>query len=388
MEKSNKKKQIWMFGLIALVIVFLIVVLILILNKEDSYRVVKIYELDGTATVTREGTGEIAIYPNMVLASGDEVYLKNGLMTLKLDEDKYVYVEEDTRFSLEATGNASHSNTSIKLLQGALTNEIRSPLSEDASYEVHTQNSSMSVRGTTFRVAVYYDENGTLFTKVSVFDGKVETQLVYKDGTKADPRMVEFGKETIIFEDDTNTDYLEGITDIKYKELSAGAIETLLYLVKEGLSLSVSEEYLNDILVSIYGDDSAADETEERKNDDTKKESEKSKQEEENVEPEDEKKEDLPSADNSDETNSTEDTADPGNSDNTSGDTDDTDDVEDTEKGPYTVTFKYNGTTFATQTVSAGDTATKPKLMPAASGAWDFEFSTVITEDTTINWKE
>lgn len=370
---DNKKKKILILGAITLLILILVVIFILILNKEESYRIVKIYELDGTATVTREDTGEIEIYPNMVLASGDEVYLKEGLMTLKLDEDKYVYVEEDTRFSLVAQGNASNSKTSIHLIQGAIINEIRSPLPEDASYEVHTQNSSMSVRGTTFRVAVYYDEDGTLFTKVSVFDGKVETQLVYKDGTKADPRMIEYGKETIIFEDDTNTDYLDGITDIKYEELSVQALETLLKLVKEGLVLSVSEEEIGALIALLTEEDPATSEEEPEK--DTSKEDDAQQEPTDSTDDEEEgddeagvedegdgeetKKEEIPS----------EQTQPPANN------------------GSYTVTFKYNGTVFATQTVEHGKCALEPSLMPAKSGAWDFDFSTVITADTTINWK-
>ena len=374
---DNKKKKTLIFSAIVVLIIILIVVIILILNKEEAYRIVKIYELDGTATVTREDTGEIEIYPNMVLASGDEVYLKEGLMTLKLDEDKYVYVEEDTRFSLVAQGSASNSKTSIELIQGAIINEIRSPLAEEASYEVHTQNSSMSVRGTTFRVAVYYDEDGTLFTKVSVFDGKVETQLVYKDGTKADPRMIEYGKETIIFEDDTNTDYLDGITDIKYEELSVQALETLLKLVKEGLVLSISEEEIQTIITRLAEEETVVSEEEE---------TEKDTQDDPQQEPADsneddggDKKKEETSSEQTQPSKNDEQVTPPG-----AGGTDET---AEEEKGPHTVTFKYNGTVFATQTVKNGKCAWKPSLMPAKSGSWDFDFSTVITADTTINWK-
>ena len=363
MENNSKRKWIVLGVFIAVIVIA--VLLILFLNKEESYRVVKIYELDGTATVTREETGEIDIYPNMVLASGDEVFLKEGLMTLKLDEDKYVYVEENTRFALHATGNASNSKTSIELKEGAIINEIRSPLAEDASYEVHTQNSSMSVRGTTFRVAIYYDEEGTLYTKVSVFDGKVETQLVYKDGTKADPRMVEFGKETIIFEDETNTDYLEGITDIKYEELSVSAIKTLLGLVKEGFIVTVSEEKLIEVLANMTADDTEEPEEMEQ---DPKEDPEEVTEEEPEEETEEETEEES-EEESTEETTSQEDT--------TSSESTVT----------YTVTFTCDGVTFATQTVTAGSCAAKPTLMPAESGSWDFDFTTPITADTTINWK-
>ena len=53
----------------------------------------------------------------------------------------------------------------------------------------------------------------------------------------------------------------------------------------------------------------------------------------------------------------------------------------------YTVTFRYNGQTFGTQTVRRGDKAVQPALQPAAAGDWDFDFTKPITADTVIDWK-
>ena len=371
--KSNKKIII---GVVIGIAFLAAIILIFILTQKESYRIVKIYEFDGTATVTRKDTGEIDMYPNMVLQSGDEVYLQKGILTLKLDEDKYVYVEEQTRFRLEAAGNATSGKTSIHPLEGAITNDIQSPLASDASYEVHTQNSSMSVRGTVFRVEIYYDEEGTLYTRVSVFDGKVETQLVYKDGTKGEPRYIESGKETVIFEDEVNTDYLEGITDIKYESLAKEALKTLKGLVeKEGLTLNISEDEL-DMLISGKGfeedlDDDQSEEPEEK----------------EEEEPE-EKEEEEPENSNLDEDSEEDSDDEGGENEQQSGES-----SEQTNKvtlpkaseATYTVTFICDGVEFATQTVPSGGLASEPKLMPAATGTWDF--SIPIKADTKIYWK-
>ena len=56
-------------------------------------------------------------------------------------------------------------------------------------------------------------------------------------------------------------------------------------------------------------------------------------------------------------------------------------------KGPFTVTFRYNGSVFGTQTVEKGGLASKPQLRPAQSGSWDYDFSKEITGDTTIEWR-
>ena len=53
----------------------------------------------------------------------------------------------------------------------------------------------------------------------------------------------------------------------------------------------------------------------------------------------------------------------------------------------YTVTFMYQGRVFATQTVTDGETAAMPVLVPDQSGAWEFDFETKIEANTTISWK-
>lgn len=368
METKKKTGSI----LLAVVVVLAAVcgIIFFLSSREEAYRIIKIYEIDGKATVTRSDKGEIEGYSNMILESGDEVYLEKGLLTLKLDEDKYVYVEEETKFQLVAAGDSANSKTEIKLLQGAITNDIQSPLQKDASYEVHTANSSMSVRGTTFRVEVYYDETGVLYTRVSVFDGKVETQLVFKDGTVSDSRMVEKGKETIIFEDDANTDYLGDATDIDYTTLPRETIEIIIGIIEEGTSLPVSLDYLKSLLLPDAGDglpDGKEKETKDetgktdKSADDTSKES------------DEEKKQDTSPAENS----------------SGAGDVKKADTPEDGNKqeGSHIITFMYDDIIFATQKVEHGKAASVPSLQPAADGSWDFDFSKEITKDTTIYWK-
>lgn len=300
--KKNKKLLFIIIGIVAVVIIA-VVALMLLLNKKDSYRIIKVYEVDGDALVTRADVGDIEPYNNMVLESGDNIRLNAGLMTLKLDDDKYVYVEENTEFSLEATGSAANSKTTIILKSGAITNEIQNKLNGESSYEINTPNSTMAVRGTTYRVEVYKDENGVTYTRVSVFEGKVTTKLVYADGTVADNEVaLEAGKEVIIYEDGTTTDYLGDVTDIDYSTLP----DEVLLIV--GHALDMDEDMSDEEIVRSF-------------------------------------------------------------------------------KGPFTVTFMYNGNVFGTQTVNKGDCAQVPSLMPAPSGSWDFDFDTSIEEDTIIEWK-
>lgn len=231
MEKKKKQKII--IAAASVVIVMIVGIMVLLWSRQDSYRVIKIFSLDGNASVTRVKLGELEAYENMLLDSGDIVRLDAGTMTLKLDDDKYVYVEEQTEFQLEASGNSKNSKTKIKLNRGAITNELQNKLSGESSYEINTQNSTMSVRGTVYRVEVYTDEHGVVYTKVSIFEGSVAVRLVYQDGTvAADEKIIEKGKEVIIYEDASAsiTDYLTDVRDIDYSKLPDDVIRLLIRL--------------------------------------------------------------------------------------------------------------------------------------------------------------
>ena len=230
MENKNKKRNI-IIAVSILLVIIIAVVLVLILKKDDAYRIIKVYEYEGAGLVSRDSIGDIEPYNNMVLESGDKVTLKTGDMTLKLDDDKYIYVEENTKFVLEATGTSEDSKTRIELLEGAITNDIQNKLSDESSYEINTPNSTMAVRGTTYRVTTYYDEEGVCYTKLSVFDGEVTTRLIHPDGRVSEEEVsVAKGKEVIIYEDGKVTDYLGDVTDINYDELSDQVTQTLIDL--------------------------------------------------------------------------------------------------------------------------------------------------------------
>ena len=225
MEKENRKNKnkILIIAIAAaVVIVAVIVMVIVLLSKKDTYRVIKVYDVKGDVYVQRDGVSDLEPYANMLLESGDTVRVENGSMTLRLDEDKYVYVEENTEFSIVAKGTSADSRTAIELKSGAITNEIQNKLSSESSYEVNTPNSTMAVRGTIFRVEVTYDEAGICYTKVSVLEGEVSTRLVYSDKTISDDEvMVDKGYEVIIYQDGENTDYLTEVLPIDYSKLPA-----------------------------------------------------------------------------------------------------------------------------------------------------------------------
>ena len=180
---------------------------------EESYRTIQVYDINGTAQVTRQTTGTLQAYVRMMLQSGDHVTTEaESYLQLLLDSDKYVLVEPESAFSLEAAGTARNTQTMIHLEKGAIVNRIENKLNEGESYQVTTPNSTMAVRGTTFRVSVEFDENGVSHTLLSTFDGIVEIRLVYPDGTISDtPVLVPAGIQVRVRGDAETSEYeIEG----------------------------------------------------------------------------------------------------------------------------------------------------------------------------------
>ena len=160
---------------------------VVLLNQTPGYRIIKVFDFLGTATVTRTETKEITPFKGMNLESGDSIsVLEESSMQLTLDDDKYVTLDENTTIDLIATGSPDDSKTDILLTQGSIYNEITKPLSNNSTYEVNTPKATMAVRGTKFRVTVKQLEDGSYITTVNVDEGRVEVRLLDEEGKPKD----------------------------------------------------------------------------------------------------------------------------------------------------------------------------------------------------------
>lgn len=312
MKGSGIKKFIIPIAVAAVALVGIIAAVIIIFsNKKEEYRIVKVYESEGDVIVNRTSTGEINAYDNMVLETGDNVKVGEGFLTLKLDDDKYIYAEENTEFELLVSGNATNSKTTINLVSGALTNDIQNKLSDESYYEVNTPNSTMSVRGTVPRIEIY-EVDGVFYTKYMVFEGEVEIQLVGPDGDKIGKSVnLKQDMQVTVYTNETETDFVTAPIQIDADNLPEkvyGELQKIFNLT---------------------------------------------------LEPQDQKRDQL------------------GKWLETTGD-----------ETKVTVTYKYNGTVFATQIIDKGDKATNPLLQPEETGKWDYDFSVPVTDDIVIIWNK
>jgi len=155
-----------------------------IFSGTDSYRVLKVFELNGTAAVERESAGELDAYVGMNLESGDVITVNSGSMRLSLDNSKYVLLEEGTVLELVAVGTSADSKTTLNLREGAVLSEITESLSANSFYEVNVPKSTMAVRGTSFRVSLRKQSDGSYIADISTFHGRVAVQLFNEGGSK------------------------------------------------------------------------------------------------------------------------------------------------------------------------------------------------------------
>lgn len=154
-----------------------------VLMQGSGYRSIAVNGLEGTVNVTGEKNNGNA-YVGQNLYSGDDVTVASASsLTMCMDGDKYVYADADTHFSLEASKPKDDSRIKINLDAGSELNELKNKLADGESYVVDTPNSTMSVRGTTFRVTVYKGEDGLWYTLLEVINGTVEVALKTEDGT-------------------------------------------------------------------------------------------------------------------------------------------------------------------------------------------------------------
>ena len=260
-KKGVSKKRIVIAAVVA---VLAVVALVFFLNrgKGDAYRSIQIYDLKGSATISRDGVGYMKASEKLFLQSGDKVSVDaDSSMRLKLDDDKYIMVEENSVLSMEAEGTKEDSKTRIALEKGAVTSEIQNKLNSKSSYEVSTPNSVMAVRGTVFRVEVTRDENGNIYTKLTTFDGKVGSRLSNGDGTYSeDEVLVEAGEEITAYGTIEESQYMGEPSDIDYSQLPVEVLKYIKEIIESGRTVTgTTLDELNQLIQEKEGESEQTD---------------------------------------------------------------------------------------------------------------------------------
>ena len=157
-------------------------IIVAVVLSGNSYRSIVVDKVNGQVNITGEKNNGNA-YQGEKLYSGDNVDVgASSDMVMCMDLDKYIYADADTKFGIEASSAKDDSRMKIVLKADSELNELKSKLGPNDSYEVDTPNSTMSVRGTTFRCTVY-SKDGLVYTLLEVKEGDVLAKLKTEDGT-------------------------------------------------------------------------------------------------------------------------------------------------------------------------------------------------------------
>lgn len=233
---KTTKGKIVTFGGVSVVAVGVAVAMIL---QGGGYRSILVKQVEGTVDVVGERNNGQA-YVGERLYSGDDVSVREASsLTMCMDNDKYLYADANTHFKLEASPKRQDSRIKIYLDKGSELNELKSKLGVNDTYEVDTPNSTMSVRGTIFRVTVYTGSDGLTYTLLEVKEGVVLVKLKTVDGIyNGIEKEFVFDESALIRGNNDFSEFVEGDDGeverrLDYKSLPDDSVERLKALLKE-----------------------------------------------------------------------------------------------------------------------------------------------------------
>lgn len=178
------KKKIYTMGAVITALFVIAVAGILVINiGKRPARSAKVLEINGTCSVERGGK-VLGVTEGMKLFTDDILVVGKGSSTrIRIDEDKFIFLGENSRLNLLVTGTKDESKTTAYLECGSMLTEVKHKLSANSSYAVVTPNTSMNIRGTKTLTEVYQDVLGAIKTNAAVVEGQVSFKVIQKDST-------------------------------------------------------------------------------------------------------------------------------------------------------------------------------------------------------------
>jgi len=256
---KGKSKLIIIIAVAAVAVIGIAVAVVLALTGEKSYRSVSVLDFFGDVKITRK-SDEFEAYADMALKSGDDIVVGEfSELDMQLDEDKFVYLEQNSHMWLEAKGDSDNSNTIIHMEGGKSLHDIKNKLSEGSSYQVETPNATMMIRGTIPYVEVKFTEDGNPFTDFKTFNGFVDVYPKNEKGETVfeEPIKVESGYAVSLGGDpDENgqvlmTPVVREITTEEIAQMSSGSVEVLINNSESGREINIGSDATSSEVLSV-----------------------------------------------------------------------------------------------------------------------------------------
>ena len=226
-------------------ILFLLTLLVVACGSK-GYRSIKVFSVDGSVNVIRNKK-TIDAEENMKLKNNDTVsVLEMSSAVLKLDNDKFVMVKENTTLKLVATGKKNNTKTRIIVEEGGVVVEVKEKLKEKETFEIASSNSVMAIRGTQISFSVEVKDN-KITTSVAVLEGSTQILLFKDEKLSATTLNKDFRLSYTTDLNDVAEDITKVIKKSKIEEIDDTILEEVFNVVKEELT---SEE-IDDIVDTI-----------------------------------------------------------------------------------------------------------------------------------------
>lgn len=236
---KTTKVRLIVFITIPVLLVSMLVMVLYLVSNADTYENIKIFEINGEVIIDRKNEDKIDTYENMNLISGDIITVsENSNAKLQLDDDKFALIEPNTKLEIEVAGQENNKKFKINLISGALITEIQNKLDANSSFDIHTPNSTMSVRGTVFRVEASKDSDGNYISNLQVYEGKVEVNI---NDTENSTIIVEKGKSAQVVSDSSTAKYAYTNKNLDISDLPDCSLEYLKKINDGGRQLSLNK---------------------------------------------------------------------------------------------------------------------------------------------------
>ncbi len=198
-----------------------------------NYRNIAVEEVNGYVSAKgKEKTGQLVKGEHLVNGDYVEVSRESDL-TMCADRTRFIYADPETGFRVEAT-DGKESRIKIVMEYGSTLHDITEKLDPGESYEVETPNSTMAVRGTTFRVTVLLDGKQGSYSLIEVTDGTVQVRLRTGEGEyTGEEALIEQGEAALVYGKEDASEFVFCKNDISSEELPEDAVDRLRKLIIE-----------------------------------------------------------------------------------------------------------------------------------------------------------
>jgi len=168
---ADNKKRNFIIGASAAAVLALIVLIVVINHLSKQSRPVFVAESTGTVEYYRNPDASGKEYKEGELRSGDSVSVGNASSAvITIDDDKSLYLSENTGLSIESVGFKSSETVSVNMLYGDITMSMNGVIADNASFTIYTPVLNVYVIDAEFKLS--YDEE-TAYGRIDVTRGSV-----------------------------------------------------------------------------------------------------------------------------------------------------------------------------------------------------------------------